>query len=94
MTFTGAFWFMMGAFWGLVNLYFIKQLLYGFLIQRPWLPLKMALLVLIKFPVLYGVGFGFLYYQEDIPWALLAGFSISLVLGALKAFQPRNNVVG
>lgn len=75
-----------GTIWGLINLYFIKQLLYELLLKTPKNLLKIALLTLIKFPILYGLGFGLLYYQKDIPWALLIGFSGVLILSTQKWF--------
>lgn len=85
-------WFVAGALWGLINLYFIQQLLYGLLIAKPKKFFRIAMLALIKFPVLYGAGFGLLYYQSEFAWALLAGFSGVLVLSMntrfWKVFQP------
>lgn len=76
----------LGAFWGIINLYFIQQLLYGLLMEKPKKIFKITLLALIKFPVLYGVGFGLLYYQGEFAWALLAGFSGVLLLSMQKKF--------
>jgi hypothetical protein len=78
--------FIAGACWGLINLYFIRQLLYGLLLEIPKKPLKIALLALFKFPVLYGLGFGLMYRQDNIPWALIAGFSVVLGLSTQKRF--------
>jgi len=62
-SFFGTLWLIAMAFWGIINVYFIKQLLNELLIVHPKKPLKIALLTLIKFPVLYGAGFALLYYQ-------------------------------
>lgn len=78
-------WFMAGGAWGLLNFYFIGQLLYGLLIEKPKNIFKIALLALFKFPILYGAALGLLYYYQDkISWAVLAGFSGSLVLNVLQ----------
>jgi len=84
ISFFGTLWFLVGALWGLVNLYFIKQLLYSLLIENPKNLPKIALFVLIKFPVLYGAGFGLLYYQSDFLWEFVAGFSVLLVLSTQR----------
>lgn len=91
-SFFNTLYFIVGAFWGLANLYLIQQLLYGVLLAKQKSFLKIALQVLIKFPVLYGVGFALLYYQYDFAWAQLAGFSVVLLLCLQKwfwkVFQP------
>ncbi len=87
-SFFGTLAFLTGALWALVNLYFIRQLLYGLLIETPKNFPKIALLVLIKFPLLYGAGFALLYYQSDFLWASMVGFSLALIG---MAFQPQKN---
>lgn len=87
-SFFGTVAFVSGALWALINLYFIRQLLYELLIETPRNFPKIALLVLIKFPLLYWLGFALLYYQSDYLWASIAGFSLSLIA---KAFQPQQN---
>lgn len=92
--FSSSLWFLAGACWGLANLYFIRELLYELLIANPKNPLKIILLALIKFPLLYTIGFGLLYYQNEPFWALITGFSITLALSTQKrfwlAFQSKN----
>lgn len=75
-----------GALWGFTNLYFIRQLLSEVLIAKTINLFKIALLTLIKFPILYGLGFGLLYYQSEHLWALLAGFNAALLLCMQKRF--------
>lgn len=89
-------YFIAGALWSLVNLFFIQQLLYEVLLVNPKNLLKIILLALVKFPLLYGMGFGLLYYQGEygeFAWVLLAGFSAVLLLSMQKrfwkVFQPK-----
>jgi hypothetical protein len=77
-------YFLAGLSWGLINLYFIRQLLFELLVTIEKNYLKMFLLALVKFPVLYGVGFGLLCLQEDFPWAMLAGFGVALAASTQK----------
>lgn len=77
-------YFLAGTFWGLVNLYFIRQLLFETIVAAPKNYFKIFLITVCKFPVLYGAGFGLLCLQEDFPIALLAGFCASLVLSTQK----------
>lgn len=78
--------FLAGVCWGLINLYFIQQLLYKSLIEKPKNLFKIAMLFLVKFPLLYSVGFGLLYYQSEFTLSLMAGFSGVLVLSLQKGF--------
>jgi hypothetical protein len=79
-------YFLIGALWGLTNLYFIQQLLTRLLIDQSKSLLNIALLTLIKFPVLYSAGFALLYYQEEYVWAMVTGFSTVLALSMQKRF--------
>lgn len=90
-------YFLAGALWSLVNLFFIQQLLVELLLVNPKNLLKISFLALVKFPVLYGLGFGLLYYrgeQSEYLWGFLAGFSSVLFLSILKKFskifQPKH----
>ena len=68
-----------GITWGLTNLYFIKQLVSFLLMGKQKSYLQVLLFVLIKFPLLYLVGYGLLMIPYFTPWSLLIGFSIVLV---------------
>lgn len=72
----GALGLFVGALWGNVNLFLITFLVQNVLLTRK--PLQMALLILLKFPLLYGVGFFLLSSDIWDPWLLLIGLSISL----------------
>lgn len=93
LTFFNTLWFIAGALWGIINLYFIKQLLYALLLEQPKNFLKIALLALIKFPILYAVGFWLLFTQNEASWVLLAGFSTVLLLSTQKRLRQAFQVV-
>lgn len=83
-------WFIVGALLGTANLYFIKNLLYEILVTTEKNLLKIALLTLVKFPLLYGVGFALLYYSDHVSWAFLIGFSVALALGMRQVFHSHD----
>ena len=92
MDFFGTLSFVLGALWGLVNVYFIKELLYELLIANPKNFIKITLTMAFKFPILYGIGFLVLYYQDEFALPMLIGFTISLAMitqkWLWKALQP------
>lgn len=69
-----------GAIWGSLNLYFIKQLVKGLLIAVPKKYFKSFLIALIKFPLLYTLGYGLLLIDQLSPWSMLVGFSLVLAI--------------
>lgn len=83
-TFSETIWFMAGSLWAIANLFFLKQFLYELLLKNPKNFLKLSLLVIVKFPILYGLGFWMLYSQGGSAWSLLAGFSFILILSMQK----------
>lgn len=80
------FGFLLGFGWGILNLYLIQQLIQCLLIAEKRNPLKIILFTLVKFPLLYGLGYGLLLVPYYSPWSLLAGFSISLILSVFQRF--------
>lgn len=74
-----------GIIWGMVNLYFLSALVR--LTLRPEGAEKAAALViiLIKFPVLYFVGYLIMTSHFFNPLLLVAGFTINLLVIVLKA---------
>ncbi len=78
------FFFLIGALFGLANLFFIKKFLYEILIAKPKSMLKIAFLGLVKFPILYGISILFLSSQKEIPLELLLGFMFTLSLVLYK----------
>lgn len=83
--------FFLAALWSIVNLWFIcllARLLFTPL-EKGSSPrvnkTKTVLLVLLKFPVLYTVGYIALRYGNLSIYAVLAGFSLVFLVIALKA---------
>lgn len=89
MHFFLALTFVVGAFWSLINLYFLKQLLEEILLKKPKNIMKIMVFTLIKFPLLYGIGFGLLYYKSEFALTLLIGFSASLILNMFRLRKVR-----
>lgn len=84
----GAGWglgFLLGAAWGIGNLYLIKTLieLAVRLDGRDWT--SVGVLVLVKFPLLYGLGYLVLSRPWYPFWAPVIGFSLPLAVIVLKA---------
>ena len=71
----------LGVLWGGANLFFIKQLLYGLLLASPKNCLKLLLMTLVKFPLLYGAGYGLLLILS--PWDLLIGLTLTLAVSPI-----------
>ncbi len=84
MEFYQTLWFIVGLFFGLINFYFIKKMLYELVIEKCQNLIKIALLLLIKFPLLYGTSFILLFYQREISWTLAAGFIASIAYSIKK----------
>lgn len=77
--------FVLGAFWGVANLYLIKTLI-GRVItldNRDWL--SVGVFLLVKFPLLYVLGYLIISRDWYTVWAPVAGFSLSIVVIVLKA---------
>ena len=68
----------LGALWGYINLLLIRQLMSGLLLESPANYLKNLGIALVKFPILYGCGYGLLSIKQFSPWILLLGFSLAL----------------
>jgi hypothetical protein len=73
----------LGASWGALNLFLIKQLLETVLLPTPNKSIKFLIFTLIKFPLLYGAGYGLLSINAISPWSQVVGFSLSLVAAAV-----------
>jgi hypothetical protein len=85
LNFAAGVGFLLGALWSIANLYLIKVLIEKVitLAKRPAGPV--ALLVLVKFPLLYGLGFLVLSWGWYDVLAPLCGFSLPFVVVVLKA---------
>lgn len=72
----------LGAAWGLINLFFIKQLMETILLPVQNKALKILAFTFIKFPLLYLAGYGLLNMNTISPWDLVIGFTL-ILLGTL-----------
>ena len=79
----GAGW-AIGCVWSLVNLYFIGRIVRLTLSGGPKIRRRAAFLLMIKIPVLYGIGFVLLWSGWIPVIALLAGFTWPLIVSTLK----------
>ena len=77
--------FALGALWSIANLYLIKVLIEKVITleKRPTGPV--VLMVLVKFPLLYGLGFLVLSWGWYDVLAPLFGFSLPFAVIVLKA---------
>lgn len=76
----------LGMLWGSINLYMIKQLMQCVLIAENRNLLKILAYILIKFPLLYFLGYGLLSMPYFSPWSLLIGFSLILAVSTQNWF--------
>ncbi len=67
------FGFIAGSCWGILNLVLVFGLLHSLLVQQT--PERSLIFILIKFPVLYGIGFYLLFTKTFPIVSLLAGFT-------------------
>lgn len=74
-----------GVLWGCANLWFIRQFIVNYITPGERDAMKLALFALIKFPVLYGLGFLLLWLQWFPVVSFVIGFSLILVVVVLKA---------
>jgi len=85
---SAAWGFIAGAAWNILNVYLLSQM-----ITRLVVPANAnhadkgtaALAGLLKFPVLYGLGYVFVRYTNASVYGILAGFSLILIVFVLKA---------
>jgi hypothetical protein len=73
-----------GGVWGMLNLIFITALVQSTLRAEGAQTSKAIGLALIKFPLLYGAGFGLLMVPQFNPIFLLAGFGGVILIVILK----------
>jgi len=75
-----------GLFWGSLNLYFIRELLCEVLVANPKNYGKICLLTLLKFPLLYAIGYALLLIDQISPGSCLIGFIIVIASSTQKWF--------
>jgi hypothetical protein len=76
--------FLIGSTWSLINLFFIRSLIKEVLSPEGVRKTMLAVLALLKFPLLYVAGY-YLVKSEVFPiYSLMAGFSLVFVVIVLK----------
>ncbi|MFA6915842.1 MAG: hypothetical protein WC222_05550 [Parachlamydiales bacterium] len=85
--------FFAGALWGSVNLFLIKCLVENLLSNLSKNYIKVSLLLVLKFPLLYGAGYFLLKSEEQAVIAFMAGLTLLLLttvlLGISYSLQER-----
>jgi hypothetical protein len=81
------FGFVIGAAWSTVNLYSTVSILKIGVLKKA--PAKLSALILLKFPVLYLVGFAILMLKIFPPMSLLAGLTAALVAIGIFKLWPK-----
>jgi hypothetical protein len=72
-----AFALLMGTLWGSANFYLISLLTQNILINKSYI--AASWLMLLKFPLLYGIGYQILKLNIGDPLFILIGFTLVLV---------------
>jgi hypothetical protein len=89
-----AFGILSGTIWGCTNLFFLKCLFQSLLQPHAKNFMKIFILLGIKFPLLYLIGYGFLRMEFSSPIALLIGSSLPLVViifAGWKIFEEKKS---
>lgn len=77
--------FAAGAVWNIVNVYLLSQVVTNLITPHPSNKRLGAAAGVIKFPVLYGIGYLILRYTNPSVYGIMAGFSLILTIFLLKA---------
>lgn len=81
-----------GTLWGITNLYFISQLAKTILITKNYF--LTSLLLMIKFPLLYFIGYCLLNAEIWNPWLVAAGFPIIFLAAVISSWlQPSGKLI-
>lgn len=80
----GAAW-LAGVAWSLLNLFFIGEVIKNVITAEERELIKILVAVVIKFPVLYAIGFLLLWWEQLPVLGLVAGFSWPFLVMILKA---------
>lgn len=75
---------LVGAVWGVANLYFLRSLVVETLTPKKTRKLAAIIWGIFKFPVLYGAGYFVLAAGWFSPASLLIGFSLIFLVAVLK----------
>lgn len=77
--------FVAGAVWNIINVYLLSQVITNLITPHPSNKKLGAVAGVLKFPVLYGIGFVILSYTNPSVYGIMAGFSLILAIFLLKA---------
>lgn len=72
-----------GIAWGAINLYLIAGIIEALLVSKRYL--SAILMMVLKFPLLYGIGYMLLTVNTWNIWVLLAGPPFAFLLVAVNA---------
>src|SRR3989304_5435765 len=70
--------FVAGAAWNIINVYLLSQVVVNLITPHPSNKKLVAVAGILKFPVLYGIGFVILSYTNPSVYGIMAGFSLIL----------------
>lgn len=82
----GVLGFVLGSLWGCLNLYLIEVLIKAALMKKN--VLMSSGLILIKFPLLYWIGYKLLTLPEVNPWYMTGGLSLIFMVAVVRALIP------
>ena len=77
--------FVAGAAWNIINVYLLSQVITNLITPHQSNKKLGAVAGVLKFPVLYGIGFVILSYTNPSVYGIMAGFSLILAIFLLKA---------
>lgn len=77
--------FMAGAAWNIINVFLLHKVT-SMTVLPPASNRKWGVLAgILKFPVLYGIGYAILRYTQISLYGIMSGFSLVLLIFVLKA---------
>lgn len=76
----------MGSLWGCLNLYLIEVLIKEMIIKKN--VLLTSVFILIKFPILYWIGYKLLSFTQDNPWYAVGGLSLIFTVTFIRVLIP------
>jgi hypothetical protein len=79
-----AFGLVIGSMWNIINFWLIRLVVVGGLSKTPIRKSKLLILILVKFPLLYGLGYLIVRFGKFTAGSLLCGFSLLFIVLLLK----------
>ena len=77
--------FMAGSAWNIINLFLLTKLLNMFIMPHEFSKKWGIAAGIIKFPVLYGIGYVIIRYTNISRYGIMCGISVVLIVMMLKA---------